>query len=37
MHYFVYYMTKKKEKLTHEEDADYQAPSNGALDPRITD
>jgi hypothetical protein len=29
-------MIKKKKKLTNEEDDDYQAFSNGALDPRIT-
>ena len=28
---------KRKKKLTHEEDADYRASSNGALDPGIKD
>ena len=28
---------KRKKKLTREEDADYQASSNGAPDPGITD
>jgi len=30
-------MTKKEEKLTSEEDADYRTSSNGASDPGITD
>ena len=36
-HVILFVTTKKEEKLTSEEDGDYQTSYNGASDPGITD